>query len=128
MAYPSILTRLKALAIDTIIMALLMYAISDFFSNNDHIPPYVRILAFVTVFFLYDPLLTSFRGGTIGHKFMKLKVTKLNSNEYLSFKVAFVRSSLKALLGWLSLFFIRKSKHKQAIHDIVVNSVVTVLD
>lgn len=124
MTYPSLLTRVKAITIDSILMVLLMFAISDVFSRLDHVPTYLRILAFLFVFFLYDPWLTSARGGTIGHKFMKLKVTKIDSDEHLSFKGAFVRSSIKALLGWLSLFTVGKSKQKQAIHDIVVGSVV----
>lgn len=127
MEYPSLLTRVKALVIDTIIIVLMMFAISDFFSRLDQIPTYVRVFAFLFVFFLYDPWLTSARGGTIGHKFMKLKVIKNESGELLSFKTAFVRSSIKALLGWLSLFTVGKSKQKQAIHDIVVNSVVTLV-
>lgn len=126
MVYPSLFTRLKALAIDTIIMVMILYAISEFFSRLDHIPTFVRVLVILFVFFMYDPWLTSSRGGTIGHKFMKLKVTKNETSELLSFKTAFVRSSIKALLGWLSLFTVGKSKQKQAIHDIVVNSVITV--
>lgn len=126
MEYPSLLTRVKALIIDTIVMVMMLYTISEFFSKLDHIPTFVRVLAFLFVFFLYDPWLTSARGGTIGHKFMKLKVTKNETGELLSFKTAFVRSSIKALLGWLSLFTVGKSKQKQAIHDIVVNSVITI--
>ena len=126
MVYPSLLKRVKALCIDTIIMVLMIYGISDIFSHFDHIPSYVKVLAFLFVFFLYDPWLTSARGGTIGHKFMKLKVTKTDTEELLNFKTAFVRSSIKALLGWLSLFTVGKTKQKQAIHDLVVNSVITV--
>lgn len=125
MVYASLLTRVKALCIDTLIMVLLMYTISKTFAHFDHIPTYVRVLVFLIVFFLYDPWLTSNRGGTVGHKFMKLKVAKKGTEELLSFKTAFVRSSIKALLGWLSLFTLHRTKHKQAIHDLVVNSVVT---
>ena len=125
MEYPSTYTRIKAFFIDALIMVLLMFAIFRVFSKIEFISDFVRAFVFLLVFFLYDPWLTSARGGTIGHKFMKLKVVKTTTGEFLSFKTAFVRSSIKALLGWISVFTMNKSKQKQAIHDIVVNSVVT---
>ena len=126
MVYPTLLTRVKAFIIDMVIMVLTLFTISKFFSRFDAIPTYVRVMAFLFVFFMYDPWFTSVKGGTIGHKFMHLKVSKSGSGELLNFRAAFVRSSIKALLGWLSLFTINKSEQKQAIHDIVVNSVITV--
>ena len=125
MEYPSLFTRLKAFCIDTFIMLLLLFAVFRFFSKIEFLSDYVRVFVFLLVFFLYDPWLTSARGGTIGHKFMKLKVVKRTTGEFLSFKTAFVRSSLKALLGWISIFTLNASKQKQAIHDMVVNSVVS---
>lgn len=75
--------------------------------------------------FLYDPLLTSIAGNTIGHRLMGLTVRKFdNPYRNISLGNAILRFSVKALLGWISFLTITGNKYKRAIHDMVGNSIV----
>nr|WP_239000315.1 RDD family protein [Hyunsoonleella ulvae] len=123
--YASIPDRIKAAIIDSIILIVIMYFISELFTLFDSVPNYVKIVISVIIFLLYDPLMTSFYGGTVGHTISKITVRKdgnLNSN--ISFPIALIRFLLKASLGWISLLTISGDKKKKAIHDNAANSVI----
>jgi uncharacterized RDD family membrane protein YckC len=123
--YPLLLDRVKASFIDAIVLIAMMYAASEIFALFDSVPNYVRIITSIFIFLLYDPLLTSFYGGTIGHSFSNIGVRKDdNLDEYISLPIAVVRFVLKALLGWISLLTVTGNEKKKAIHDFAANSVV----
>ncbi len=123
--YPTLVKRIKAAITDSIIIIIFMFVISDLFSSFESVPKELRIFAFVFIFILYDPIGTSFFGGTIGHKMVGIRV-KRESNEQknILFLLAIIRFIIKALLGWLSFLTIGTSVKRMAIHDIVVKSVV----
>ena len=107
----------------------MMYIISQVFAGFDSIPNFVKIITSVIIFLLYDPLLTSLNGGTIGHSLSKIGVRKDEGlNNPISFPVAIIRFILKVLLGWISLITISGDKKKKAIHDNAAKSVVVKLD
>jgi len=123
--YARLFDRVKAAFIDAIVLLGMMYAASELFALFDNVPVFVRIIAAAFIFFLYDPIFTSFYGGTIGHSFCKLGVRKdkaLDAN--ISFASAIIRFILKFFLGWISLLTITGNDKKKAIHDFVAKSVV----
>ena len=121
--YPGIFLRVKAAFIDVFIMIILSLAASDLFSNINADSTY-KILVFVLIFMLYEPLMVSINKATIGQRLLKLKVEKLNTGKRLNIVSAIIRFLIKSLLGWISLFTISSNQNNQAIHDIAVNSIV----
>jgi uncharacterized RDD family membrane protein YckC len=123
--YPGLIERIKAALIDAVFLILLMYLASILFSYFENTPNTARIGAFVFIFLLYDPFLTSMTGGTIGHKFNSLRVTREKDLEKnVQFPFAIIRFLLKAALGWVSLVTVSGNVKKMAIHDIAAGSVV----
>jgi uncharacterized RDD family membrane protein YckC len=78
--------------------------------------------------FLYEPLLVSITGGTIGHHALNLRVAKENGGGRLGFFQAFARMCLKGILGILSFFFMGLTRRNQALHDLATRSSVRIKD
>lgn len=123
--YPSLQLRIKAAVTDFIILVFAMYCTSELLNSFDNVPTSLRIYLFVFYFVLYEPLLVSCFGNTLGHYFSDIKVKQeLNNEKNMSFPLALLRFTIKSLLGWLSLLTITSSEKRQAIHDSLVKSVV----
>jgi len=123
--YPGVFARVKAMTIDGIILLVFMVATSSLFSLFNDVPDVVRVSAFLFIFLLYDPLLTSFWGGTIGHRFTGIRVRKEQDEQSnIQFPQAVLRYIIKALIGWISLLTVGGNKKGKAIHDYVAGSVV----
>ena len=102
-----------------------MYAFSVLFSFLGNVPNNIKVVSWVLIFLLYDPLMTAFNGGTIGHSAANITVRRSNNiDKNIAFPNAMLRFLLKSLLGWISLISISFSDNKTAIHDKAVNSVV----
>ena len=123
--YPGILLRIKAALSDYLILLALIFSVSFIFKEFDHVPNYARIIAFVFIFLLYDPLLVSLFGGTIGHHFNGIKVRREeNEKKNIFFHLALIRYIVKVFLGWISFFTINGNQKGKAIHDLAVGSIV----
>ncbi len=123
--YPGVSIRVKAVVTDSIILVVFMVGVAALFERFENVPDIARILAFVFIFLLYDPLFTSAFGGTFGHMIFGIKVKRdKNQDKNILFPLAVVRYVIKALLGWISLLTVSGNKKGKAIHDIVVKSVV----
>jgi uncharacterized RDD family membrane protein YckC len=123
--YGKLLTRFKAILIDGLILMGLGILVSTIFSQFKEVNNSIRAITFVLVFFLYDPMMTSFIGATIGHMIIGLKVRReKDETRKIIFPLAFIRFIIKASLGWLSLITVSSSKKGKAIHDSIVGSVV----
>jgi uncharacterized RDD family membrane protein YckC len=124
--YPGILERIKAAVTDSIVLIVLMIIIANVFSMFDSVTEGARIIAFVFVFGLYDPIFTSLFGGTIGHFIIGIRVVKDDDtrSKKILFPLAIIRYIVKILLGWISLLSINRSKKSKAMHDILINSLV----
>lgn len=122
--YPGVFLRAKAAIVDSIIIILLLLLVTDIFSNFENVPDAAKIIAFVLIFGLYDPIMVSIFGSTVGHRFNNLKVQKLANGKKINFLQAIIRFIVKALLGWLSFLTVSSNENKQAIHDGIVKSVV----
>lgn len=117
--------RIKAAFIDAVVMIAFMYGISELFGLFDQVPNVARVVAAIFIFLLYDPLFTSIYGGTIGHSFAKIEVKRQEDNtKNISFPAAILRFLCKAFLGWISLLTVTGNDKKQALHDLLVKSVV----
>ena len=81
--YPGVFLRAKAAIIDSIVIIILIIGITDLFSNFENVPDYAKIIAFIFIFILYEPLMISTLGSTIGHKMNNLKVQRLDNGKKL---------------------------------------------
>jgi len=124
-SYALLPDRVKAAVIDSIILVAMMYGISELFALFENVPQSFRITAFILVFLLYDPLLTSIYGGTIGHSFSNILVKNEDEpSKNISFSLAVLRFVVKLFLGWISLLTVTSNKKRKAIHDFVAKSIV----
>lgn len=125
MIYPRVSERIKAAVADSILIIVFMGILTSIFSNIENVPDYARIIGFISIFVVYDPLFTSIFGGTIGHMIMNIRVKRNNNLEKnILFPLAIVRYCVKFLLGWVSLLSMAWSKKNLAIHDMLVGSIV----
>lgn len=123
--YPGLLDRVKAVMVDSVILIIFMIIVSTVFSAFENVPDAARIVAFVFIFFLYDPIFTSSFGGTIGHMIIGIRVKReKNIEKNILFPPAIIRFVIKALLGWISLITVTSNNKNKAIHDSSVGSVV----
>lgn len=117
--------RVKAAIIDSLLLIGFMYAASELLALFEAVPTYVRIIVAVFIFLLYDPIFTSYYGGTVGHSFSGIEVKReVDTDRNISFPAAVLRFIFKALLGWISLLTVTAHEKKRAIHDLVAGSVV----
>ncbi len=77
---------------------------------------------------LYEPVLVSVWGSTVGHRLLNLEVVSSVDGGRLSFLRAFVRFVVKTGLGLLSLLAIAFTARHQALHDLAAGAVVRMRD
>ncbi len=127
--YGKLKERIKAVLIDSLVIMGLGLLAGFIFSGLENAPDSARLIAFLFVFFLYDPIFTSLFGGTLGHLMIGLRVRRGSDEEKrILFPLALVRFIVKAFLGWISLLTVSGSKQNKAIHDSIINSVVIVVE
>ena len=127
--YASLLPRIKAVVVDGIVAIIYMYAITYLFEQFESVSNSFRVAAFLTIFVLYEPVLVSVFGATVGHFFNDISVKRINNQEKnLMFHIALLRYLIKFFLGWVSLLTIHSNDYNQAIHDMVAGSVVITSD
>jgi hypothetical protein len=95
--------------------------------NSDNLS---RVLgfAFVAGFFLYEPVLVSRAGGTVGHYLSNLRVIDDRGHGNVSFSKAVARVLIKAVLGWYSFISMAAARRHQAVHDLLTRSTVQIRD
>lgn len=118
--------RVRAIAIDLIIawaiifgaLALAITVSSDNFS---------RVLGFtvVAILLLYEPLLVSLTGSTLGHYFTNLRVVD-DGGGNISLLKACARLIIKGLLSWYSFVILAATRRNQALHDVLTRSTVQI--
>jgi uncharacterized RDD family membrane protein YckC len=127
-AYAHFTRRFQAALIDFMIFMLLMTGalIIAIAIKSDHV---TRILgfAFVAIWLLYEPILVSTTGGTIGHYACNLRVVDDRGGN-ISFAKAIVRLLIKSVLGWYSFVAMAVTLRHQAAHDLVTKSTVQIRD
>lgn len=123
--YARLFTRVKAAAIDGIVIIFLMYSATEVLNLFEEIPDYIRISIFAFLFLFYEPILVSLYGATVGHFFSDI-VVKRDHNEQrnILFPKAIIRFICKFFLGWISLLTVSGNEKRKAIHDYLGGSVV----
>jgi uncharacterized RDD family membrane protein YckC len=121
--------RFRGIVLDWIIAIAVIYS-AIFVAvtvNND---VFSRALAGVVIvgLLLYEPVLVSLTGGTLGHYFNNLRVVDERSGGHVSFPRACARVVIKGLLGWYSFVILAATRRNQAIHDLVTRSTVQIRD
>ena len=123
--YAGVADRVKAVVTDSIVLIIFMFIITYIFAEFEHVPDNARIIAFIFISFLYDPIFTSVFGGTIGHMMLGIRVKREKKQlKNILFPLAIIRFLVKASLGWISLLTVSGNKKRKAIHDSIVGSVV----
>jgi uncharacterized RDD family membrane protein YckC len=121
--------RLRAIVIDWILaLGLIFGALSIAASaRNDDLSRPLGILV-VAVLLLYEPVLVSVTGSTLGHYAANLRVVDDRHGGNPGFGKALARSALKAVLGWYSFLVIAATRRNQALHDLLTRSTVQIRD
>jgi uncharacterized RDD family membrane protein YckC len=124
--YPGVTERLKAAGIDIILMVANMFLVFFVFESlGQNIPDNIRMIAFIFIVYLYDPVFTSFFGGTLGHLICGICVKRYkyqDSNVFIL--VALFRFIVKSLFGILSLVSFMNNPKGRALHDIAAGTIV----
>jgi uncharacterized RDD family membrane protein YckC len=68
---------------------------------------------------LYEPVLVSLAGSTLGHYFVNLRVVDNRHGGNVSFLKAVVRFVIKTVLGWFSFIVMTATRRNQALHDLI---------
>ena len=128
-AYARFAPRLRAVLIDSIILTLVLVtalALAVALKSDD----VARVFGFtvVAVWLLYEPLLVSLTGSTVGHYLNNLRVVDDRSGRNLSFPKAVARVVIKTILGWVSFIAMALTRRHQAVHDLLTRSTVQVRD
>ncbi len=122
---PGVSARVKAAIFDNGVIIGMMILATMCLSAIDNPPDNLKMMVFIFIFFLYDPITTSFMGGTFGHRFAGIKVKRLSDeSKNVILPLTLLRFVLKATLGVISLLIIPSNENRQAIHDTVVGSIV----
>lgn len=121
--------RIEVMMIDNMLF-LLLVVVSLSLATATDTNSVSRIVGYsaAAVLVLYEPLLVSFAGGTLGHTLRNLRVVDACTGSNLSVKKAFARFTIKLVLGVVSFISMLVTKRHQAIHDVVTGSAVQVRD
>jgi hypothetical protein len=118
LTYPYVWRRYQAMIVDTLfVLAVVLVApllLQDL--------PAARIALFLAVM-VYEPVLTAF-ACTVGHRVVGIRVRRADDpSRRLSLPAAYLRWSVKWLLGIISLFSMRARNRNRALHDLAAGSV-----
>jgi uncharacterized RDD family membrane protein YckC len=122
---PGVLERIKAAAIDALVIVLMLIGFSKLYGMFDNVPDLLRGITVGFIFLIYEPLTISLFGATLGHSSMGIQVKQSNDHsKNVSFVMAVVRFTVKIALGWISLITVSTTEDRKGIHDMVVGSTV----
>jgi len=122
--------RFRALVIDNLVLSgtgVALFFLGDAVSD---LPGATRLvlLLIVALILLYEPVLVSRRGATIGHAVARLRVVDVRTGRSPSFGRAFVRFLIKGILGLPSFITMALDRRHQAVHDLLTHTAVQVLE
>jgi RDD family len=121
--------RLRGIVIDWVIVTVVLFGavlLASVTGNSD----LSRTLGYLVIAFLllYEPVLVSLTGGTLGHRFSNLRVVDDGSGGNVGFPKALARLFIKAVLGWYSFVILAATRRNQAVHDLLTRSTVQIRD
>ncbi|OQW55961.1 MAG: hypothetical protein A4S14_11285 [Proteobacteria bacterium SG_bin9] len=121
--------RLRGLFIDWTISLVVMFSALIVASSlrNDDIS---RVLGVIVILFvlLYEPVLVSMTGGTIGHRMTNMRVVDDATGGNVSFLKAVARFVIKSVIGLYSFVAMAITRRNQAVHDLLTHSTMQIRD
>lgn len=120
---PSLSKRIQASFIDVIFILIIGVIGGEYIENNFEVSRTTKVVFFIFIFFLYEPLLTTF-GATLGQSVAKIRVRNINTQKKIILPYAILRYLLKFTLGWISFFTVHSNDNLRAVHDLASKSVV----
>jgi len=88
----------------------------------------VIVFICIAVPFLYEPVLVTWRGQTIGHKTMGFRIIDSATRMNISFSKSLSRFLLKAVFGVVSLLWAFFERRQQFFHDTMTRSMAVMCD
>ncbi len=123
--YPNLGRRIKAVLVDSMSAVVLLVTLVPLLAKMDIQNTPLKLIVLTSPFFILEPLLISFTGGSIGHHVFQICVRNAASGRHIGIFSACTRSIIKLFLGSISLVLILFTNRHQALHDLMSNSVVT---
>jgi uncharacterized RDD family membrane protein YckC len=121
--------RLRAMLFDWIITLIVIYGAVLLATSvgSDNFSRTLGVLVIVALL-LYEPILVSRIGGTLGHYFNNLRVVDKDDGGNISFPKACARAVIKGVLGLYSFVILAATSRNQAVHDLLTGSTVQIRD
>jgi uncharacterized RDD family membrane protein YckC len=121
--------RLRAMLFDWIIALIVIYGAVLLATSvgSDNFSRALGVLVIVALL-LYEPILVSRIGGTLGHYFNNLRVVDEDDGGNISFPKACARAVIKGVLGLYSFVILAATSRNQAVHDLLTGSTVQIRD
>src|SRR6266702_8614028 len=125
--YARCTARFRGILVDWMIVMAIMFG-AVFIAVTVANDSFSRVFGCVVILglLLYEPVLVSVTGGTLGHYFNNLRVVDEHSGGNVSFLKACARVVIKGLLGWYSFVILAATRRNQAIHDLLTRSTVQI--
>ncbi len=82
------------------------------------------MIVLVGALVLYEPVLVSWVGGTIGHRSLNLRVVRAADGGRVTFPRALLRIMVKSVTGIVGFLAIELTSRYQGVHDLVAGTVV----
>lgn len=121
--------RFRGIMLDWMILMAILFGALTLASvvRNDN---FSRVLGgmVVATLLLYEPILVSFTGSTLGHYLTNLRVVDERTGGNVSFFKACARVVIKGILGLYSFVILAATRRNQAVHDILTKSTVQIRD
>lgn len=119
--------RFRGLVLDWMILMAILFGALTLTSTvrDDNFSRALGILV-IAALLLYEPVLVSFTGSTLGHYLTNLRVVDERSGGNVSFLKACARVVIKAVLGLYSFVTLAATRRNQAVHDLLTKSTVQI--
>lgn len=129
-AYATFTVRARALVIDAAVIAagLIVLVLLGSFTESLRGSGLATVIGIFALLLLYEPVLVSLYGATLGHRWSNLRVISDSTGNPPSFVVAFLRFILKTILGFPSFFTMAFTRRHQALHDLLTRTTVQLRD
>jgi uncharacterized RDD family membrane protein YckC len=125
--YAKIWPRMKAILVDGFVLAG-AFVIAAVVGANLPGSGGIAFVVWVAFWILYDPVMVSRTGGTVGHHLQNLRVVSDRTGGPPSLVIAFIRNVVKGLLGIVSLLAMAGSTRQKTLHDLVAGTTVQARD
>ncbi|MCP4325866.1 MAG: RDD family protein [Alteromonadales bacterium] len=122
--YARLIRRIRAVLIDSVIAIFVIYSWWMTLPLFDDYSTFIKLVYPFIIWVVLDPIMVSRAGYTPGHYVMGLMVQDAGAAKNIGLLRAILRSLLRSLTGWWSFIFVLTTNKHQALHDLLVGTVV----